>query len=334
MLQDHWYIASASAQLAGSLHAARILNQAIVLFRDEEGKAHALQDRCCHRGLPLSKGSVVEGRVQCGFHGWQYDGKGACVKIPSQALDQPIAKVYQVKSFPCHEADGYVWVWMGGDQATPPPRITEFSEARWLQGSRVTRCNFLRALEITFDSAHVYFAHPKHPATIAAKETGLVPVQAELRLTDTGCAVVNPPATSDGPIPDTSGTMEFILPNRIRFRWPTPAGTYYMNFHVVPLAEDLCRIEYLVQNFYPSGPALQWSDGPSDIIDEDVAILEAIQATYEHEGDAFERSVEADSPALLLRRIVTLASEGKWRGLQTDLPRRRVISVMGAARFG
>ena len=40
-----------------------------VLFRDDTGAAACVRDECAHRACPLSLGAVVDGRVQCAYHG-------------------------------------------------------------------------------------------------------------------------------------------------------------------------------------------------------------------------------------------------------------------------
>ena len=49
-----------------------------------DGTAVALEDRCCHRALPLSMGRVIGDRLQCGYHGLEFDTTGACVAVPGQ----------------------------------------------------------------------------------------------------------------------------------------------------------------------------------------------------------------------------------------------------------
>ncbi len=91
MIQNQWYASCASSQLLSDKPVPiQIGSEKIVLFRDEQGKPHALLDRCCHRGFPLSKSKVSEGRIQCGFHGWEYEGSGQCVRVPSQPNDRPL----------------------------------------------------------------------------------------------------------------------------------------------------------------------------------------------------------------------------------------------------
>jgi len=96
-----------------------------VLFRDEHGAPACIKDSCAHRACPLSLGKVVNGQVQCAYHGWEFDGSGACTKMPSARLCPGVA----VSALPCVEKDGFVWVWPGDgppselppDFAAPPP---------------------------------------------------------------------------------------------------------------------------------------------------------------------------------------------------------------------
>ena len=55
-----------------------------------DGQLAAFPDECPHRLSPLSAGSVVDGVLQCGYHGYQYAMDGTCVKIPAQPPSLPI----------------------------------------------------------------------------------------------------------------------------------------------------------------------------------------------------------------------------------------------------
>jgi phenylpropionate dioxygenase-like ring-hydroxylating dioxygenase large terminal subunit len=46
-------------------------------------------DRCPHRLVPLSAATPVDGRLQCAYHGWEFDASGACVALPSQEGASP-----------------------------------------------------------------------------------------------------------------------------------------------------------------------------------------------------------------------------------------------------
>ncbi len=54
--------------------------------------------------------------------GWQYDGTGACTKMPSTRF----CKGVTVTSLPCTEADGFVWIWPGDEE--PSSEVPEFAK--------------------------------------------------------------------------------------------------------------------------------------------------------------------------------------------------------------
>src|SRR5258706_16324950 len=57
----HWFIVAQSRDLGAEPKPTMLMGMPLVLFRDGEGKAGALLDRCPHRNIPLSLGSVQEG---------------------------------------------------------------------------------------------------------------------------------------------------------------------------------------------------------------------------------------------------------------------------------
>lgn len=86
----------------------------IVLFRDLSGQARALEDRCPHRRAPLSLGTLVGGQLQCGYHGWTFEGAGgACTRIPNLRPDERAPARYGARAFRVAEGDGFVQVWLG-----------------------------------------------------------------------------------------------------------------------------------------------------------------------------------------------------------------------------
>ena len=86
-----WYQAAWAHEIGDTPFARTLLGEPVVLFRDRNGHAHALEDRCCHRATPLSLGDVVEAGLQCGYHGLIFDGGGRCVEIPGQDTIPPQA---------------------------------------------------------------------------------------------------------------------------------------------------------------------------------------------------------------------------------------------------
>jgi hypothetical protein len=207
--------------------------------------------------------------------------------------------------------------------------IPEFAHGKWLQGSRVLACNPVRALEINFDTAHLYFVHPSHPATIAARASGFAPATQELRLTELGCRVFAPVTESETqPIPDPPRVLqEFMLPGTITYK----SGGFFLHLMVVPLSDHSCRMHFLFTNFAPDATQSTWVGPGAGMMDEDQIVLELTAPAYEETGEPFEKSVEADVPPLTLRRILEMASSQQWDPLLSSLPQRTLITLMGPA---
>jgi len=119
-LKQAWYVACPSRDLERRPLARTVLGHPMVLFRGSDGKATALLDRCAHRNVPLSIGTLVEGRIECRYHGWQYGTNGRCEKIPGlcDGFDR-IAR--NVPHFATVEENGFVWVFASPDE-TPSTR--------------------------------------------------------------------------------------------------------------------------------------------------------------------------------------------------------------------
>src|SRR5215813_7199899 len=120
-LRNFWYVAAHSEELSRSRALPRqILNEQVVLFRDEAGSGHALADRCPHRFAPLHLGKVRGSHIECAYHGLQFDGQGQCVFNPHS---NAIPRAARVRSFPLVERHGFLWIWMGEPAKASPESI-------------------------------------------------------------------------------------------------------------------------------------------------------------------------------------------------------------------
>lgn len=111
-VSDAWYPVALSRELKSGPLPARLLGVPLVLFRDEEGTAKVMLDRCPHRNVPLSRGTVRDGQLQCGYHGWRFDGTGALRALPG--APQELARSVPARCatvFESIEQDGLIWVW-------------------------------------------------------------------------------------------------------------------------------------------------------------------------------------------------------------------------------
>jgi len=161
-VRNAWYIGAWADEVAQRPLARRILGEPLVLFRDAAGSAVALQDRCCHRGAPLSCGEVVARGIQCGYHGLVFDSAGKCVMVPG---DHKVPPGAQVRAYPAVERDALVWIWMGAPERADPSQIIRFpyhNDARaWPHQHTMMRLrsDYLLVIDNLMDLSHLGYVH-------------------------------------------------------------------------------------------------------------------------------------------------------------------------------
>jgi phenylpropionate dioxygenase-like ring-hydroxylating dioxygenase large terminal subunit len=329
MIENAWYIACPTSRLGSHPLSCCVGDLRIVLFRDAALEPRALLDRCCHRGVQLSLGTIESGAITCRYHGWRYSGDGKCIHIPSLPDGTPIPTGIEVPSFPCVERDGYVWVYPGAPTPSELPSIDRFNSYRWHQGSVLLRCAAGEAVENNLDWVHPYFTHPwTHGQFFATQFHGFRKQQFEMRLTARGLVVFTPVTSSaDTPIPERPIVrIDFELPGRVSVEFWKPFHLFII-MHFVPTGSNTCRQEWLMSRAFPFGPITRWVRRTPRVFLQDQRVLESAQACYDREGHGFERSVEADAPTLLVRRILTLAAKGQWEADRNKLVQRRIVTV-------
>ena len=69
-----WYVAGWSSEMTAKPIGRTLLDEPVVMYRGKDGKLVALEDRCCHRGMPLSHGEVFDNNIRCEYHGTDVRG--------------------------------------------------------------------------------------------------------------------------------------------------------------------------------------------------------------------------------------------------------------------
>lgn len=90
------YVAGCCSELKPEVpNGVTILGEPIVFWRDAQGTAHALQDRCVQRNAPLSLGRCERSLLRCMYHGFLFDGHRKVVEIPAQSKYLPTPESIQ-----------------------------------------------------------------------------------------------------------------------------------------------------------------------------------------------------------------------------------------------
>ncbi len=157
---QHWYVVASSREIRSKPVAKRRFGTTYVLWRNQSGAVICLPDRCPHRGASLSQGALVEGAIQCPYHGFRFDERGACTLIPCQP-DKPIPKRMRLDPPEICEQDGWVWMWRGhpGGERPRPPTSELYADFVYGEISSEWDAHFVRVLEAQIDYTHVPFVH-------------------------------------------------------------------------------------------------------------------------------------------------------------------------------
>lgn len=161
-IKNAWYVAAFADELTRAVLARQIIERKLVMFRTEAGVPVALEDRCPHRGIPLSRGTLVGDTVRCTYHGIRIAADGNCAHIPCQTQIPAQAKV---RTYPVAERFGMVWVWMG-EGAADESRIPDFhwmNDPEWAacHGYHLVKANYQFMNDNLLDLSHEAYVHER-----------------------------------------------------------------------------------------------------------------------------------------------------------------------------
>lgn len=109
-VRNCWYVIAWDHEIAAdALFSRTVLNEPILLFRSDDGIV-AMEDRCCHRLAPLSRGRKEGDCVRCGYHGLKFNAQGQCIEVPGS---EKVPDQLRVKTYPVEVKHQWVFVWMG-----------------------------------------------------------------------------------------------------------------------------------------------------------------------------------------------------------------------------
>ena len=346
-VRNSWYVAAFSSEIGRAPFARTILGEPVVLYRRGDGSVAALQDRCCHRALPLSMGRVEGDALRCGYHGLLFDAAGTCIEVPGQTHVPPGAAV---GAYPVHERWGWVWIWMGPSERADPTQIPDWwwmdhPDWRVVEGNGATplhmECNYELITDNLMDVSHLTYVHS---SSIGAESIPDFPIRTERRrrlvrmtrwvldrpaapfyqaagkfsgnvdrwmITDTElpCHTVN----DVGCAPADAGAADGDRTRAVEFRVlnaPTPetaTSTHYFYARPRRFAQDSAEMDEIFRTRFDA------------VFIEDKAVLEAQQRRLGAAPNAARIDINADIPGLAVRRMLRAIIEEERAAAQGRL---------------
>ena len=161
LLSNYWHPVALSAEVGDTKpFAARLLDVNLVLYR-LDGLLTAAVDHCPHRGTRLSLGKVANGSLICPYHGLEFNGHGACIRIPGDPHVTRIPDRFKIPTFLTEERYGLIWVCLSGIPRCPLPdwSYLEQQENQRASLQAVWNTSAPRHVENFNDLAHFATAH-------------------------------------------------------------------------------------------------------------------------------------------------------------------------------
>jgi len=214
---DHWHPVYAARQLGAKPVRARLDGRDIVLFRGANNEIGALDNTCAHRRMDLSRGCVVDGRLQCTYHGWTYDCQGA-----GESPGTPKLHV-TTGHYDTATHQDYVWIKRAGAEATLPEfRVDGFSHVGTLN-------HVIQApLELVLDNFTEVEHTPTTHANFGYDLARMSEVETRVEPTDTTVRVVN-----SGPQKKTPWAVAAISGLRSGDRFVDDWTTYFSPVYTI-----------------------------------------------------------------------------------------------------
>lgn len=335
-LRNAWYVAAWDREVGRLPLARTILNEPIVFYRTEDGSPVALEDRCCHRHLPLSLGNIIGDDLQCGYHGLVFDATGACVEVPGQSSVPPDGRV---RSYPLVERWNWVWIWMGDPERADESLIPDWwwaDHPEWactMPDMLPIACNYQLITDNVLDTTHLAYVHASSIGNAAINEFPAKTERDERRVRMTRWILDCPPPPMYKAAGGFTGNVD---------RWQivdhippcfsvndagcaevgsgAPEGDRSQGIEIKALSAPTPETERtthyffaFVRSFSLDDPATERVFGEDfvDVFREDVAVLEAQQRMLETRPDAPLIDINVDAAPLAARRMLDemIASE-------------------------
>lgn len=225
-----------------------LYDEPFVLFKDQNGQLICLTDRCPHRAARLSDGQIIDGKIECSYHGWQFGNNGQCLHIPQLPTDAKIPVNACVSSFKVLERKGIIWMWAGEAETAIDaliPSLPDWDKPECFNLDYVRDLPYDQSyfIENIIDPAHIPISHDgimgsrkdAQALELEVIDSNIQGIKGRWRRTRTP----NQPWIS----------LDFIAPNLILYKFGNEQQGKFGGtaLYSIPLGKNRCRI--LIRNY-------------------------------------------------------------------------------------
>lgn len=252
--ENCWYPVSFLRDLARDKPTGfSLYDEPLVLFFDGDDRLICLHDICPHRAARLSDGQIVDGRLECLYHGWQFGAEGDCLHIPQLLPGKSMPIRACARAYPVEIRQGIVWIWAGEADRADAALIPSTPGA---DGPDVFDVTFQMDLpydqsyliENVIDVAHIHIAHDgvrgggvrdaAKPLEFDIQDSSIAGIRSTFRTVG---------LNRDADSPGLQGALvEFVAPNLIRYasQYSDPDLVAGLELFSIPFGKGRCRLLY------------------------------------------------------------------------------------------
>jgi phenylpropionate dioxygenase-like ring-hydroxylating dioxygenase large terminal subunit len=160
--REYWYPVSYAGAVRNEPVHVRVLGDDFVLWRGTpDAPVSAAVDECPHRSARLSQGWIENGDLVCPYHGWSFNGSGACTRIPQNDPEVPIPPRARAMSVLVEERYGLVWLCPGMPRAGVPvlPEAEDREYTLIHEMMETWTASAPRVVDNALDVSHLSFVH-------------------------------------------------------------------------------------------------------------------------------------------------------------------------------
>ncbi len=172
LMRSYWHpVAPAVFLDENPVRSVRLLGEDLTLYRDREGKLGLVGQRCPHRLVDLKHGIPEANGLRCPYHGWMFDGTGACVDMPLEPPELNFKDKIKIAGYPVEELGGLIWAYLGPLPAPLLPKDDLFVREDGFRQivAHTLPCNWLQVMENRADLGHAYYTHGRMGQYIAER---------------------------------------------------------------------------------------------------------------------------------------------------------------------
>ncbi len=177
----------------GSAFTMTIVDEPLIVLRDEDGTIRAFSAICPHRGFPVLRGGLHEksqcDKLVCPYHRWTFDLKGDLVGAPymHRTVDKEVLRAEtRLREFKVEVIQGFIFINFDADAAPLKPALAKFEAEceNYDIPNMVPMPSFIREdlpfnwkimHENALEPYHTMFVHDGYHDMAPAKLAGFIP---------------------------------------------------------------------------------------------------------------------------------------------------------------